>query len=219
MAIASGIAAGAGAGMGVLKYLEGRKTAKKMQKAIDEFEWEELQNPHKNRQVSTLGADLQREDMQRQYSTIADLLRTGDARGMYAGLGTLESGVNSLNRQIAADLDAQQKQIDAAAAEQEVINQNIREKRDEATLAGYGQMLDVANAQKDQGLAAILDGTMTAAQSFSGAFGKNALSGGEYDLDGISNLVGQNVSGMSQKEIISLLQGTGWDLNSFKLAR
>lgn len=149
MATATAIAGAAG---GAVKFFEGRKMQKKAEQLIDNFEWQKLQNPYADLQVSTLGSDLRREEAARTTSTNVDALRSGGTRALVGGLGRVQQQNNTLNREIGADLDQQQKQIDYATANQTVANQQVMEQRQANELAGYGQMMNVGMGMKFQGI-------------------------------------------------------------------
>ena len=60
---ALGIASGAvSAVSGAAKFFEGRRMQRRAEEALANFEWQNLENPYEALQVSTLGADLQREE-------------------------------------------------------------------------------------------------------------------------------------------------------------
>ena len=147
-------AAGAVAGLagGAYQFFEGRSQARRAQSAINQFEPQELTNPFENLQVSTLGADLQREEQARLAATQVEALRGGGVRGILGGLGKVQAQSNLVNRQIGAGLDLQQKQIDFAGAQDETRIQAIQEQRDREYLAGLGQQLNVGQQLKYQGL-------------------------------------------------------------------
>lgn len=146
--IATAITAGVALYGAVSKNIEARKIQKKADKAIDEFKWQELSNPYESMQVSTLGSDLLTEQTNVNTASATEALRNTGARGLAAGLGKIEAYRNNVNREIAANLDQQQKVIDKATADQEVRNQEELAKRQEAELQGLGQMKNVAMGMK-----------------------------------------------------------------------
>ena len=151
MAASVGNAVGAIAGYS--KWREGRKMQKKAQALIDNFEWEELKNPYKDLQVSTMGADLRREENARMGATAVDALQGGGTRAIVGGLGRLQAQNNLMNREIAANLDEQRKSIDYAAAQDDTRIRDMIEKRQSDELQGYGQMLNVGMGMKYGGAA------------------------------------------------------------------
>lgn len=137
----------------ISKHYEGKKMQKKAQKAIDNHRWETRTNPYDTLSVSTLGADLQKEQTDLNTATYVDALQSGGTRAVNSGLGKVQAYNNNVNNQIAANLDQQQKQIDFARSQQDVYNQNVIEQRQANELAGYGQMLNTGMGMKYQSYA------------------------------------------------------------------
>ena len=154
---------------GVSKFFEGQSMQRKAQGLINNFEWQDLQNPYENQQVSTLGSDLQTEQANIATAGNVEALRGGGNRALVGGLGRVQAQSNDLNRQIAANLDQQQKQIDFAKSGQDVRNQDIMEKRQGDELAGYGAMLGAGQQAKFGGITDMLGTAGFAAQT---GFGK-----------------------------------------------
>lgn len=146
------------AGMGGLQMAQANKAKKEAQKNIDNFKRQDLTNPANGLQVSTLGADRQREDLARTMATYANLASMGGTRGIAALAPSLISQQNTQEAQIAANLDEQQKQIDQMKANGQLQIQNMQEQRDNADLAGLGNQLNVANQEKQMGLNTIAQG-------------------------------------------------------------
>lgn len=169
--MANTLGATIGAAGGISKFFEGRKMQKQAQAYIDQFEWDELNNAYENLQVSTLGADLQAEEAARMAATSANALQQGGNRAIVGGLGRVEAQSNQLNRQIAADLDQQQKQIDYAAAQDDANIRAMQERRQGEELQGYGQMLSTGMGTKYGGISDVMNAAM-----FAGV-GKNTPAG------------------------------------------
>lgn len=115
---------------------EGRRMQSKAQEAIDNFEYQGL-----DRTPSTLGADLIKEELGRSNATMIDALRQGGSRAVLGGFKPIQENTNNVLRGVAANLDEQQKQIDAS-------NEMLTERRQAEQLAGYGQMLNVGMGMK-----------------------------------------------------------------------
>lgn len=164
--------AGVGLLGGAAKFFSGRSMQKKAEKFIEDFRWQELENPYEDLAVSTLGADLQREEAARTTATSVNALEKGGARALVGGIGKVQDLNNQVNKGIAANLDEQQKAIDKMVAGQKVVNQNMIEKRQSDELAGYGQMMNTGMGMKSQGLDNVIN-------SF-GAFGQSQAG---QDLD------------------------------------
>lgn len=157
-AITGGVQAAMGIAGGVSKFFEGRKMQRAAQDAIANFEWEDPQNAFRNNQVSTMGADLQREDMATLNATSVEALRGAGTRGLVGGLGRVQANANRVNAQIAAGLDEQQKAIDMNASQDDIRIRDMIEKRQTDELAGYGQMLSTGMGMKYGGIGDAING-------------------------------------------------------------
>lgn len=197
--MASSLGNAIGAVGGYSKWREGRKMQKSAQNAIDNFEWEDLQNPYKDLQVSTMGADLQREELGRATATSVDALRNAGTRGLGVGIGRVMAASNNANRTIAADLDNQKKNIDFAAAGDDANIRNMIEKRQGEELQGYGQMLTTGMNMKYGGISDMMNATMSQGQAISNYQAQNPASAASRPYaEPVSSLVpaGLNMSGL-----------------------
>lgn len=146
------------AGMGGLQMAQANKAKKEAQKNINDYKRQDLTNPANGLQVSTLGADRQREDLARTMATYANLASMGGTRGISALAPNLISQQNAQEAQIVANLDEQQKQIDQMKANGQAQVQNMQEQREYNDLAGLGTQLNVANQERKMGLNTISQG-------------------------------------------------------------
>ena len=168
MATATAITGALGFAGGAAKFFQGRKMQKDAEKFIKNFQWQDLENPYETLSVSTLGADLRREEAGRMSATSIDALQSGGTRALVGGIGKVQANNNITNREIAANLDEQQKRIDYAKAGQDVVNQNMIESRQANELAGYGQMMNVGMGMKYGGITDAINGIGAGAQGLSG---------------------------------------------------
>lgn len=181
--MASGLGLAMGAVGGYTKYVEGDRMENDARMKINSFKWQDLNNPYKTLKVSTLGADLQREENTRMNASIEKMLQGAGTRATAASLGTVVAGSNDVNRKIAAGLDEQQKNIDQMAAQDEVRKQQMIEGRQANELAGYGQMMNIGRQEKYGGISDMMN-TAFAASSFipsgdrGGGMGGSAMGGG-----------------------------------------
>ena len=179
-AIALGSAA-LSAGTGLAGYLSQGKQARKYQKQIENYERQKLVNPYAGLQVSTLGADRQREDLNRTMTTYGNLASLSGTRGIASLLPNLTQTQNDQTAKIAANLDEQQKQIDQLKAQGEMQVQGMTEQRENNDLLGLGQAYQTASAQQQQGVNQIAQsvGTLGYAAAnglFNGTTGNNGSS-------------------------------------------
>ena len=137
---------------GISKHFEGKKKYKRGQKLIDSFEFSDLDNVQEDRQVSTRAADLAVEQGNIMAATSTEAIRSGGARAIAGGLGRVQARQNDIVNQAGANLDMQEKEIQAATARDNAAIRSMRENREANELAGYGQMMNVGMGMKYQGI-------------------------------------------------------------------
>lgn len=165
MAVASSIAL-VGVGVSAYTAINSANQKKKAAKALKELKTPELSNVADNLQVSTLGADLQREEAARTTASQLDALRESGTRGLVGGVGRVSAQNQNQNRQIAADLDQQQKDIDILAAQDEARVQNVGEQRNVRDVAALSSQYDSANQEQQQAVGNALQGLGSAATAY-----------------------------------------------------
>lgn len=147
------MAAGIGGAIsGFKKIKEGKAMAKAGQEGVDGFEWEDLTNPFDNLQVSTEGSDLRTDQANIASATVTQAARAGGVRSIIGSAGRIQAQNTDVSREVAANLDEQQKAIDAKRAQDETVIRGMTERRQADELAGYGNMIDVGNDLKYQGI-------------------------------------------------------------------
>ena len=155
------IALGIGAAASVAQTISGIVRANKARKALENYRRQELSNIADGLSVSTLGADLQREEASRSFGTSLEALRSGGVRGLVGGVGQLQNQQNTLQRTIGANLDEQQKELDRLKAEDEARIRAMIEERESQEIAGLGAEMGMGKA----GIAAGLSGLTSLAGS------------------------------------------------------
>jgi hypothetical protein len=147
------------AGVGLLgsgyQTIKGAKDAKDAKNALDNYQRQEFNNVAEGLQVSTLGADLQREEQARLASTQVGALQGAGVRGLLGGLGRVEAGNQMLNRQIGADLDMQQKQIDQMYAQDQAQIRGMQEQREVADISGLSSQYNAGNQMMWDGIGGV----------------------------------------------------------------
>ena len=184
MAVGTAIALGSavlGVGNGIAGAISQGKQAKNYQKQIENYKRQTLVNPYADLQVSTLGADRQREDLARTMTTYGNLAAMSGTRGIASLLPNLTQTQNDQTAKIAANLDEQQKQIDQLKAQGEMQVQAMTEQRENNDLLGLGQAYQTARAQQQQGINQIAQsvgslGYAAANGLFNGTTGNNGSS-------------------------------------------
>lgn len=161
------------AGTGIFQAIGAGKRAREHQKAIEEYDRQELTNPNANLQASTAGADLQRADIARSVSTFADNAALGGSRAILGLLPNVLQQQIGQEQKIAADLDQQYIQNTQLAAQGAGMVQQMQEQRENADLAGLGQALQTARQERANGLNMIGQaGLGVAGAAAGGLFGK-----------------------------------------------
>jgi hypothetical protein len=186
--------AGVGALASGIQTISGAKQKRDSQDALENYQRQDLENVAEGLQVSTLGADLQREEQARLASSQVGALQGAGVRGLVGGLGRVEAGNQMANREIAANLDAQQKQIDQMYAQDEANIRGMQEQREIADVAGYSSQYNAGNAMLWQGIGGI-------AQSGMAALSNPKLLGGE------GGKVGEGVVDTANKTASTAPQG------------
>jgi hypothetical protein len=152
------LSAGLGIGGGLFSTISGAIQAREAREALQNYERQELQNMAEGLQASTLGSDLAREEAGRLAMGQVDALQAGGQRTLLGGLGRVEARNTDLNRQIGADLDMQQRQIDQQVmAENQRIRQ-MQEQRENADIAALSSQINTGNQNMMGGIGNIIQG-------------------------------------------------------------
>lgn len=158
MGAGAAIAGGLGVANGLSQMISGAKERRNARKALENYERQELKNVQENRVVSTLGSDLQREEQARLSASQIDALRGAGTRGIVGGLGRVEAGNQRVNQQIAANLDQQQKEIDAAIAQDDANIRAMQENRENADIAALSSQYQAGKQDQNTGMGNMLMG-------------------------------------------------------------
>jgi len=145
-----------------IQAISGAKQRRDAKNALENYQRQELENVAEGLQVSTLGADLQREEQARLASSQVGALQGAGARGLLGGLGRVEAGNQMMNREIAANLDAQQKQIDQMYAQDQANIRGMQEQREVGDISALSSQYNAGNAMMWQGIGGIAQSGMSA---------------------------------------------------------
>lgn len=140
------------AGTSLLQTSAANRQAKKTQEAIDNYQRQDIVNPNLGLQVSTLGADRQREDLNRSIATMANQAAMGGSRSILGIAPNLLNAQMQQEQQIAGTLDEQEARRQAAVAQGEGMAMQMTEQRENADLAGLGNQLNVARQERANGI-------------------------------------------------------------------
>lgn len=157
------VVAGISAGASILQTTSANKRAKETQKLIDNYQRQDITNPYENTQISTLGADRQREDLARAIATNAAYAAQGGSRAISALTPQMIAQSNAQEAQIVANLDEQEKQRQQLIARGNEMVQNMTENREANDLAGLGNSLNVARQERTNGVNNLIQTGVSAA--------------------------------------------------------
>ena len=190
------------AGASILQTSKANKAAKKAQQAIDNYQRQDIVNPNLGLQVSTLGADRQREDLSRSIATMANQAAMGGSRSILGIAPNLLNAQMQQEQQIAANLDQQEAQRQAAVAQGEAMVMQMTEQRENADLAGLGTQLNVARQERANGYNNLIQTGLSA-----------ATLGLEMGAQGLFNGSGGGNAGKSAIGIKEIIPGASVDYN------
>lgn len=191
MAIATGtaIALGISAAASGVQLASGISRKRKAKRALKNFKRQELKNVTKNLRVSTLGAELEAQEMARRFSSSVDALRSGGVRGVVGGLGRQEQLQQVGTQRIGAGLDRDQRQIDVMDAQDEAKIRDMREARESGAIRGLGMEIASADRQLQQGAMGLAQTAASAATFIPGTLGGDAdkVAGAASDFSKFTN--------------------------------
>lgn len=141
-----------GLGLSGFQAYQGMKEKQQAQDDLDNFKRQDLVNPYKDMAISTVGSDYMREQNSINNASMVDAARSGGIRGVYGAIPRLVEANNDANREAQAYLDNQVVQRNYAIAGDEKAIRSMQEDRDNASLAGIGQRLEVGRQDMWSGL-------------------------------------------------------------------
>ena len=201
-AIALGSAA-LSAGTGLAGYLSQGKQARKYQEQIENYERQKLVNPFAGLQVSTLGADRQREDLNRTMTTYGNLASLSGTRGIASLLPNLTQTQNDQTAKIAANLDEQEKQRQQLIAQGDAQVQAMQENREQNDLLGLGQAYQTSKANQAQSMGMIAQGLGTLGYAAANGVFDGKTSNNAGSLNSLSEIQIPDLSIPQSKMIIN----------------
>lgn len=166
MGVATSIALIGGAAS-AYQAISGAEAAKSAENALRDLPIPELVNSYENLQVSTLGADLQRQESARMAAAGVEALQGAGVRGVVGGVGRVQAQGQLINQQIAADLDRQQKELDQARAAAQMNIQGMKEQRYRADVSALSSQINQGNQMFQAGLGGIAQSAMAGLRAYS----------------------------------------------------
>ena len=198
------------AGTSLLQTSAANRQAKKTQQAIDNYKRQEIVNPNLALQVSTLGADRQREDLSRSIATMANQAAMGGSRAILGIAPNLLNAQLQQGQQIAGNLDQQEAQRQQAVAQGQGMVTQMMEQRENADLAGLGNQLNVARQESANGMNNLIQ-TGLGAATLGSEMNKQGLFGGGKTPDSLSNQGIYRQNGVGSN--MTILPGASVDYN------
>lgn len=174
----------ASTGVGLYQSIQEGNRRKQMEDYLANYQRQELANPMEGLQVSTLGADRQREDLARSLSTVANQAAQGGSRAIASITPQATQQLMDNEAKIMADLDQQYRQNQQLIAQGAAQVQAMQENREQNDLLGIGNAMNEASqnqnnamTQAAQGLMGL--GLMGASGGFNNLFGNNNTQGAQ----------------------------------------
>lgn len=151
---------------GIIKSSKEAKNKKRIAKEIANQKEVKLDNVADGLQVSTLGSDLQKQEQARLVSTQTSALSDAGSRALGAGIGRVAAQSQDVNAKIAADLDAQQKNIDMLKAQDKGNIRLTKEQRQQAKLAALSSQYNASADAQAQAQGNMIQGLGMAAGAY-----------------------------------------------------
>ena len=149
---------------GAFQAISSAKQAREAKNALQDLKIPTPTNIAEGLQVSTAGANLQKEVLGRQFSSGVDALRSGGIRGVIGGLSALSNDEKLATKQIGADLDMQQKQIDQIRVQDNQRIQGVEEQRYQNDVAALSSQYNAGQQGMMQGISGMAQGIASGAQ-------------------------------------------------------
>lgn len=162
---AAAITAGVGAATGGFQLFQGIKQTKEAKRAAANLVVPENENVYKDARISTVGADLMREESGRTTASLVDASRNAGLRGVLAGIPKIQSNSNYLNEKAQVELDSQFQNRERLIANDEVRVQGTNENRYNSEMAGIGQQLATGQQNTFSGIRGMANSGIYAAQN------------------------------------------------------
>lgn len=187
-AIVAGTASLATAGTGIATSIAEGKRRKQYERYLEDYQRQTLTNPYEGLQVSTLGADRQREDLARTMSTFSNQAAQGGSRAIVGLTPNATQQFMDSEAKIMADLDQQYRQNQQLQAQGQAQVQQMQEQREQNDLLGIGNAINVASQNQNNARTMIAQGLMglgkaAGAGMFNGIGGGGGLGATPQSLD------------------------------------
>lgn len=149
---------------GAYQAISSAKQAREAKNALQDLKIPELKNVAEGLQVSTLGADLKKEQGAKRFNSEVDALRSGGIRGVIGGLIGANDRQKAIDEEIAADLDIRQERIDQIRAQDEQRIQGANEQRYQNDVSALSSQYNAGQQGLMQGISGMAQGVASGAQ-------------------------------------------------------
>lgn len=149
---------------GAYQAISSAKQAREAKNALQDLKIPELKNVAEGLQVSTLGADLKKEQGAKRFNSEVDALRSGGIRGVIGGLSGANDRQKAIDEEIAADLDIRQERIDQIRAQDEQRIQGANEQRYQNDVSALSSQYNAGQQGLIQGISGMAQGVASGAQ-------------------------------------------------------
>lgn len=173
-AITGAVIAAGTAAYSISQSVKAAKEKKAAARAIAEQKAPELTNAGEGLQVSTLGADLAKEEQGRLAASQVQAAQEAGTRGIIGSVGKISAQNQNVNAQTAADLDRQQKEIDYFKAQDTANIRGMKEQRFRDKLAALSSQYNSANQMQQQGIGNAISATGSALGQYSALKGSSS---------------------------------------------
>lgn len=146
-------------GVGLLgssfQTIKGINDSRRARRELEKYQRQELTSPFEGLQVSTLGADLQREERARLEAMQLEGLQGAGVRGLVGGLGRMDAQSQLMNQEIGAGLDQQRMNIDMALAGDRANIRSMQELREMQDIMALSSQYNAGQQQLMAGLSGL----------------------------------------------------------------
>ena len=175
----SWVSVGVGAATAIAGGIKANQANKKKKRLKAEAENQKevpLDNIANELKVSTIGAKSRQEGQSVLEATQTAALQDAGTRAILGGAGKVAAGSQAVNKDIAIDLDRQQKEIDMVRAEDSAKIRSTKEDRQRAKLAALSSQYNTAADQEQQGYGNMIQGAGMAANAGANKWGGSGAS-------------------------------------------
>jgi hypothetical protein len=155
MAAATTIIGGVALAAATAQTAKGIVDTSKANKALNNYERQDLRNTMEDMQISTAGSDLIREETARTTNTLISTVARGGSRAITSNVGRIAATNVEGSRQAAYELDNQILNRNHAIARENARIQDMYENREIMDLQGIGAQLEAGKQTTWNGLSAM----------------------------------------------------------------